>query len=60
MLLTLLDIYNNKPGLLAKQYDSTVIAEQKRKCSHSSYRRDRQEKERIKVNNGFFQSLVNV
>ena len=59
MLLTLLDIYNNKPGLLAKQYDSACGPEQKRKGSHSSYRRDKYEKEIKRENNGLFQSLVN-
>ena len=40
MLLTLLDIYNNKPGILAKQYDTFGLEiQQKRKGSNCSYKK---------------------
>ena len=59
MLLSLLDIYNNKPGVLAKQYQSISMPNQRRKGSVSSYKRECQEKEIKKENQGLFQSLVN-
>ena len=60
MLLSLLDIYNNKPGILAKNYQEGCYgSQQKRKNSSSSYKKQHKEKEIQRENKQMFQSLVN-
>ena len=55
--MTLLDIYNNKPGVLAKQYEESK-SEQKKRGSVSSYKKERQEKEIKRENQEMFNHLV--